>query len=112
MSPTDWPLRPGPQAGAINPRTLTIRPRHSLNDEERTIARYFLVECGWDFVRIAAWLRKPEIDVRLALMTVRLRHPEPKRKALNVSLGAHAHVASARLPGEATWQTINRLLGL
>lgn len=101
---------PSPRAGDINPVTKLIRPHHGVTDEQRQTARYMLVSRGMTFEEIAAALDLFEWQIREALSTVRLPKKSRSRASLNVSLEAAEFVQRQRLPGEAVWETMNRLI--
>jgi len=101
---------PAPHAGDINPATKMIRPHHGVTDEQRQIARRMLVHDRMTFAAIAAVLGLLEWQVREALSTVRLPGKSKSRASLNVSLEAAEFVRRQSLPGEAVWETMNRLI--
>jgi hypothetical protein len=51
-------------------------------------------------------------EIQHALATLRTPSADPKRGTLNVSPAARARVEELKLPGEAIWQTVNRILDI
>ena len=108
--PTFTGTPPSPHAGDINPATKLIRPHHGVTEEQRQSARLMLIRDGMTFAAIAAALGLLEWQVREALSTVRLPAKGRSRASLNVSLEAAEFFKSKSLPGEAVWETVNRLI--
>jgi len=69
-----------------------------------------LVRDGMGFSAIAAALGLTEHQVREALSTVRLPLKSKSRSTLNVSVEAADFFKSKSLPGEAIWETVNRVI--
>ena len=107
--PTFTGTPPSPHAGDINPATKLIRPRHGVTEEQRQSARLMRID-GMTFAAIAAALGLLEWQVREALSTMRLPAKSKSRASLNVSLEAAEFFKSRSLPGEAIWETVNRLI--
>ena len=66
----------------------------------------------FDFAVIAALLSRTEADVRHGLATVRTPRDDPPRVTLNISPAAKQRLDTLRHPGEAMWETINRVVGI
>ena len=65
-----------------------------------------------EFAAIAAILSRSEADVRHSLATVRTRREDPPRLTINVSPAAKDRFDKLRHPGEAMWETVNRVVGI
>jgi hypothetical protein len=61
---------------------------------------------------IAAALGVPILSVVHGVEGMKSRHENPPRACLNVSLAARDWFQSRQFPGEAMWQTVNRVLGI
>jgi hypothetical protein len=101
----------GPRAGVTSDITLALRDRPSLTTPQRTKARK-LRRAGASMQQIADLLDVPLLSVSHALANLRTPRANPPRATLNVSLAALDHVRARQLPGEAIWETMNRLLGV
>jgi hypothetical protein len=108
----DPPKTPGPRAGEINPGTLAARAPIALSDEQRRHARFLRFEKKWDWVVLADAFGCSVQEIQHALATIRTPSTSPKRATLNVSLAAYARIQELRQPGEAVWETVNRVLGI
>ncbi len=108
----ELPTTPGPNAGGINPATLEARAPLALSEDQRRLARDLRVDLNWSFEQIADTLGCSVAEVQHALATLRTPSENPQRGTLNVSLAALAYFRSQQLPGEAMWETVNRLTGI
>jgi hypothetical protein len=95
----------------MSPYTDLLRGPMPLNAAQRKEARR-LREAGLDWPEIAAAIERSVEDVQHSLATIRTRHREPSRGTINASPMAHAYLKGRQLPGEAMWETVNRLLNL
>jgi hypothetical protein len=98
-------------AGEISPATLRLRAPLFLSYEQRNAAKMWR-QVGLEIWEIAEEMGVSETDVALALANIRTHRPQHPRRTLNVSVAAWAKFNAMRLPGEAMWQTVNRVLGL
>jgi len=101
---------PSPHAGDINPATKMIRPHHGVSEDQRQSARTMRVRDNLSFREISEKLGITENQVREALSTMRLPLKAKSRSTLNVSVEAAEFFKSKSLPGEAIWETVNRLI--
>lgn len=98
-------------AGTISRTTVALRQPLALTPEERLHAKR-LRKTGLEIWQVARKMGLIEEDVALALANIRTKRPNPPRISLNVSVAAAEKVKAMQLPGEAIWQTVNRLLGI
>jgi hypothetical protein len=83
-----------------------------LTAEERARARFLRFEAHHGWPDIAVAIGRSEEDIRHSLANARTRSPNPKRGTANLSPAALDHLKGQMLPGEALWQTVNRIFGL
>lgn len=100
---------PGPYAGDMSPVTEALRPRISLDAKQAATARR-LRRDRWTIGQIAEHLEADQEEVRHALATLRTKKMDPHRRTLNVTVEAAEFVSGQAEPGEAVWQTMDRLL--
>ncbi|WP_424138201.1 hypothetical protein [Roseomonas chloroacetimidivorans] len=101
---------PGFHAGDISPRTKRLRPDIGLS-EELVIAIRRERKKGQDPDQIARTLTLPLEVVEKALLAMRTPQPGRSRGTLNITREAHAFITRERRPGEAYWQTFDRIVG-
>ena len=100
---------PAPHAGEISPLTEALRPHIRLPPKKCARARA-LRRRGVDIPLIAARLAAPLTQINLALAVLRTTNPAPSRATLNGTVEARDFVKREAEPGEACWQTLDRLL--
>lgn len=88
-----------------------MRDRPALTSTQRDKARK-LRRAGAGVQQIADLLEVPLLSVSYALAGLRTPRDDPPRATLNVSMAALDHVRARQLPGEAIWETMNRLFGI
>lgn len=103
------PSRVGPRAGTTNPKTLILRDQPSLTRSQIAKARR-LRRRNIPLEDIAKIIGVSLLQVAHACAGMRTPRDDPPRGTLNVSRAVHALVHAARLPNEAIWQTMNRLM--
>ena len=99
---------PSPHAGDISPLTEALRPRIRLTQGQSKEARR-LGQLGMKPAEVAVQLGEPEDQVKLAMATLRTAAESASRATLNVTTGAREFVGTEAQPGEAIWQTVDRL---
>lgn len=109
--PPDKLEKPGVDAGKISAHTQEVRGPMPLTADQRRRAKSMRLK-AFDFPMIAAILGRSETDVRHGLATVRTRRDDPTRATLNVSPAAKEQLDKLRHPGEAIWETFNRVIGI
>lgn len=102
---------PAADSGRISPETVKLRPLVSLTPYEKRVAKS-LRASGEDFEKIADRLKRDVVDVEISLSTIRTKRTDPSRFTANISEAAHVEIEKMKIPGEATWETVNRLLGI
>jgi hypothetical protein len=104
--------RPGKNAGEMSSKTELLRGPLPLTKDQRAMARFLRFEVGKDWPDVASAVGRTIEEVRHALANARTAHNQRKRVTLNVSPALGELVESYQLPGEAMWQTMNRLFGV
>jgi len=102
---------PAADSGRISAETVKLRPPVSLTPYEKKVAKS-LRASGQDFDEIAKRLKRNVVDVEISLSTIRTKRTDPSRFTANISEAAHLKIEEMKASGEATWETINRLLGI
>lgn len=103
---------PGKDAGQISVQTIKLRGPMPLTAAQRRRARFLRFEVGWDWPDIAADVGRSQQEVRHSLANARTLSPDPKRATVNVGPAAIERLRVLQRPGEAMWETMNRLLGI
>lgn len=104
--------QPGKNAGQISVRTTVLRGPIPLTADQRRWARFLRFEVGLDWPDVVTATGRTERDIRHSLANARTPHVKPKRVAINVGPTAGDRLRAMQLPGEAMWQTVNRLLNI
>lgn len=102
---------PSADCGKISSKTVRLRPKICLTEYERKLAKR-LREDGSNFDEIASRLKRDVNDVEKCLSTIRTKRVAPSRYTANISEAAHQKLESMKMPNEAVWETVNRLLGI
>lgn len=90
-------------------RTQALRPGCSLDEQQIAEARKMRKE-GSSEEDVAKRFSVPIEEAQIALAGLRTPVKHPRRKSLNVGMQAHAKVKREQRAGEATWETMDRLL--
>jgi len=102
---------PSADCGKVSSKTIRLRPQNHLTEFERKYAKR-LREEGIDFDEIASRLKRDVHDVEKSLATLRTKRVAPSRYTANISEAAHQKLEAMKMPDEAVWETMNRLLGV
>jgi hypothetical protein len=105
---------PESRAGDGSPNTAALRPRIGMEPARCEAARKLKRDRpDMTPAQIAARLGggATEVDVMLALATLRCRNPGRSRATVNLTLEGAAFVKAERQEGERIWETGDRLLG-
>jgi hypothetical protein len=92
-----------------SPQTQQLRPNSNLDDHQANEARR-LRRDGRDIPDIAEEFGVAIEEIELALAPMRTPLHFHRRRTVNVGLEAYREILNERRPGEAIWQTIDRLL--
>lgn len=96
-------------AGEMAARTQALRPALGLTAEEVAQVRH-LRKQGLHPAQIATSTGLALDLIERACLAMRMPHPNRGRGTLNVTVEAHRLVHRERLPGEAVWETFDRLM--
>ncbi|MBX3454722.1 hypothetical protein [Ferrovibrio sp.] len=90
-------------------RTKKLRPRLSLSDRQVAKARK-MRRAGLTNNQIAREFGVAEEEIKVLLAAMRTRIDQHKRYTLNIGVEACDFIKWERLPSEAIWETMDRLL--